>query len=149
MKSIITIVYFLGVFITYGQVLDKMAVGVDYTYRGRNAFGIGLEYRITDKQKPPINIAGRVLYATIAGKAKLIPELRFDYNPSYIFHLGTSMTPYAIEPRIGLNFLNMVIINTGYAISIDKKNYFRGMTFGFRINLALHKKFYDEFKIGF
>lgn len=153
MKNSIIIAFFLGIFAVNGQILNKMAIGTDYTYRGRNAFGVGLEYRLSDKKKPSVNIAARMLYTPIAGKAKILPEFRADYSLFYAFHLGTSLTPYAIEPRIGLNLLNVMVINTGYAIPIDKNHYFRGITFGLRVNFTLGKaqssEFYDHFKMGF
>lgn len=153
MKNSIIIAFFLGIFAVNGQILNKMAIGTDYTYRGRNAFGVGLEYRLSDMEKPSVNIAARMLYTPIAGKAKILPEFRADYNLFHAFHLGTSLTPYAIEPRFGLNLLNVVVINTGYAIPIDKNHYFRGITFGVRMNLSLRKapktEFYDNLKMGF
>lgn len=153
MKCISLIIFLLHFSFANAQITDKMAISADYTYRGRNVLGLGLEFRLNDIEEPALNLATRVLYTRVDQKDKLLPELRVDYSAGHIFHIGASITPYAMEPRIGLNFLNILVINTGYAIPIDINRYFKGVTFGLRWNFSLRhhtrQEFYDHFQMGF
>ncbi|EKB57264.1 hypothetical protein [Bergeyella zoohelcum] len=147
MKNYCTILLLMIGICISAQMDRRLAVSVDYTYRGRNAYGVGLEYRVTKPHEAVFNVAARALVTPIEDKNKIVPELRMDYGTWYL--LGVSATPYAVEPRLGLSFLNMLVIHTGYAMPIHSEKYFKGITFGVRVNFGLTKqsKYYDTLNV--
>lgn len=131
------------------QFFDRLAVSAEYRYLGRNVAGLGLEYRISDRDAIAFNVGAKAFYTSIGGKAKVLPQFNMEYGR--LLTGGVSVTPYAVEPQFILNFLNFIKLNTGYAVPIHKEKYFRGVTFGIQLNIAVGKetRFYDEFKMGF
>ncbi|WP_372473275.1 hypothetical protein AB4865_10595 [Capnocytophaga sp. ARDL2] len=61
--------------------------------------------------------------------------------------MGTSITPYAIEPRVGINLLNAIVIHTGYALPTENKKQFNGITFGIRWNTPMRSQIHQGFTI--
>ncbi|MBP7172867.1 MAG: hypothetical protein KBA33_02205 [Cloacibacterium sp.] len=144
--------FFLFVFgIGSAQILDNMAFSVNYRYLGRNALGTGIEFRLSDRNVATTNLGVQVLYTSNNGHAKFIPEIHIAraFSNSSLFFAGLSVNPYAVEPQVGFNLLNMLSLNTGYALPIHKEKYFRGVTFGFQMNIAPTKrsKFYNTLNV--
>lgn len=131
------------------QFLDKLAVSAEYRYLGRNIAGLGLEYRASNKDEAVLNIGAKVFYTTVKRKAKILPQINIECGN--FLNGGVSITPYAIEPQFIINVLNLIKLNTGYAIPIHQEKYFKGITFGLQINIAVGKysRFYDDLKVGF
>lgn len=124
----------------------QFAIGTSYRYINRAVFQAGLEYRFRDSQ---FTVGASALYVFFKEKDKVLPETHFYYVNPNIFPInmfGASFTPYSVEPRIGISLLNLLNLNTGYAIPTVKSRYFKGITFGIQINFG-ENHFYDELKI--
>lgn len=128
---------------------NRMALSTEYRYLGRNVLGLGLEYRVPHKDEMTFNIGAKAFYTHLNGTPKIVPQINAEYG--MILLGGISITPYAIEPQVSFNFMNLLAINTGYAIPIDKNNYFRGITFGIKINIGVSRdsQYYQKFDVGF
>ena len=122
-------------------------MGAAYRYTGRNVAQLGLQYKISDKNDKTYFVGASALYSSINGKGKIVPEINFNFVDEDMYY-AISANQYAIEPRIGMTFLNAFWINTGYAIPIDDNKYFKVITFGLQFNFA-KDPFYQRFKIGF
>lgn len=123
------------------QFLDKTAVSVGYQYLGKSMFQIGLDQRITDNLKTSIKFGVDALIGKIEGKNKIIPQVHFNYH-----FAGVYLTPYSVEPQVFIRLLDIVKINTGYALPIHKSKQFQGLTFGVEIRIAVKKQtdYYDH-----
>ncbi|MDM1554696.1 hypothetical protein PYS58_04870 [Chryseobacterium indologenes] len=147
MKKYFAIVFLLSMMTTNAQILDKTAVNLAYRYTGRNVLQAGLEFRLGDSSYKSIVLGPSMLYTRINETNKFIPEVNIYFNNNGLLY-GTSISPYAIEPRIGISLFNLLFLNTGYAVPIHKEKYFKGITFGIQFNIAPnHSKFYDKMKI--
>lgn len=133
------------------NVWNRMAFSGEYRYLGRNVFGFGAEFRLNANENylTPFNIGTKLLYTSINGKDKIIPQINMDFT--HILHTGIAVSPYHIEPQIGISAFSFVEINTGYVIPISKERYFRGVTFGLQINIAPSRNtiYYPKMKIGY
>lgn len=130
------------------QFLEKLALSAEYRYLGRNVGGFGLEYRISDHKDPTFNVGSKVFYTSVERERKIVPQFNFEYG--WIFMGGVSVTPYAVEPQIQLNLLNLIAINVGYAVPIHKQKIFKGFTFGLQMNIGVKGgQYYDYLKMGF
>ncbi|MDO5104750.1 hypothetical protein [Capnocytophaga sp.] len=145
------LILFLGVSVQAQEsVWNRLAVSTEYRYLGRNAAGLGFEYRIPHKDAMTCNVGVKAYYTSVEGKPKVVPQLNVEYGLFLV--AGVSVTPYAVEPQLQFNVLNLFALNMGYAIPIDKNRYFRGITFGVQFNIAVGKdsKYYDRLRmIGF
>lgn len=131
------------------QFLDRLAISTEYRYLGRHVGGLGFEYRLPQKDALTFNVGAKAFYTDIEGKGKVLPQFNIEYG--LFLEGGVSVTPYAIEPQLQINALNVITLNTGYAIPIHPQKYFKGITFGAQINIAVRKdsKYYERLKIGF
>ena len=134
---------FLASFTFFKAQMLHPALNLSYrTVPKHSIFQTGIEFKPHQKvvNDSPFIFGASLLYTRINHKDKLIPEVNIIYGyPQTLlggFFVGTSITPYTVEPRIGLNFYNLILINTGYALPIDKNKYFKGTTFGIQINLS-------------
>jgi hypothetical protein len=132
-----------------GQALDKIVINTAYRYTGRNVLQGGLEYKINNSPSHSIIAGASLLYTSINGEAKFLPEANMYYTNRKGQLLGISVNPYSIEPRVGISLFSLFYINTGYAVPIHKEKYFKGITFGIQLNIAPAKnpKFYDHLKM--
>ena len=144
-KNVFLLIFFP--FLFSAQISDNIALGAAYRYTGRNVAQLGLQYKIWAKYDKTFIVGASALYSSINGKGKIVPEINFNFGNDG-FNYAVSASQYAIEPRVGLNFLNIFWINTGYAIPIDKNQYFKGITFGLQFNFA-KDPFYQPLRIGF
>lgn len=131
------------------QFVEKLGVSTEYRYLGRNVAGLGLEYRLHNRDAIVFNVGAKAFYTSVEGKATFLPQLNVEYGR--LLNGGLSITPYAIEPQFILNFLNFLKFNTGYAIPIHREKYFRGITFGIQVNIAVKngsKFYYDRLSFG-
>jgi len=145
----------LSVFLLFGalyfpkaQFIDETAIGVEYKYTGRNSLKLSFEYRTsTSSNQGYFNLGAGAIYTPINGNTKILPEVHAYYNNA-IFMYGMSVSPYAVEPNIGLSLFNMMWLTGGYAIPLNKEKYFRGITVGIQFNIAPVKAsaFYDKFR---
>ncbi|MCL1671333.1 hypothetical protein [Elizabethkingia ursingii] len=145
----------LSVFLLFGalyfpkaQFIDQTAIGVGYKYTGRNSLKLSFEYRTsTSSNQGYFNLGAGAIYTQVNGNAKILPEVHAYYNNA-IFMYGMSVSPYAVEPNIGLSLFNMMWLTGGYAIPLNKEKYFRGITVGIQFNIAPVKAsaFYDKFR---
>ncbi|OPC05231.1 hypothetical protein BAS09_06025 [Elizabethkingia ursingii] len=145
----------LSVFLLFGalyfpkaQFIDQTAIGVGYKYTGRNSLKLSFEYRTsTPSNQGYFNLGAGAIYTPVNGNTKILPEVHAYYNNA-IFIYGMSVSPYAVEPNIGLSLFNMMWLTGGYAIPLNKEKYFRGITVGVQFNIAPVKAsaFYDKFR---
>ena len=137
-------------FFLKAQILDHTAISIAYRTIPKHSFlQAGLELKPPSKNidDSPFTLGTSLLYTRIDHKDKIIPEVSVQY--SRLGLMGISVNPYSIEPRIGFSCFNMFFINTGYSIPIDKDKNFKGVSFGFQINIPLKKNsyFYDKFRL--
>ena len=142
MRILYSLLFFLSYTLFNAQLLHPAA---NLSYRivpKHSIFQVGIEFKPHQKMynDSPYIFGASLLYTRLNHKDKFIPEINFIYgSPQSLiggFFTGASITPYAIEPRLGLNFYNLILINTGYALPIDKNKYFKGITLGIQINLS-------------
>ncbi|MCL1676159.1 hypothetical protein [Elizabethkingia meningoseptica] len=147
--SLLSVIFVLGFSgLSEAQFLDQTAIGAGYKYTGRNSLKLSLEYRTaTSSSQGYFNIGAGAVYTPVNGNKKFLPEVHANYNNA-VFMYGLSATLYALEPNIGLNIFNMMWLTGGYAISLNKDKYFKGITVGIQFNIAPVKgsNFYDKFK---
>lgn len=141
MKKIQLVLFFLLTSTVYSQ---GIALETGYKYNKSSKLEIALAYRLSNHyDENPLNIAA---FVTSNFNEKPQFGIGFQQRFQQDFEIGTSLTSSEIEPTIGLNLLNLVKLNMGYAIST--RNEPGNFTFGFRIAFG-QKKYYDNFSIGF
>ncbi|UHO39954.1 hypothetical protein H5J24_08010 [Chryseobacterium capnotolerans] len=147
MKRYFAAAFLVSIMMINAQILDKAAVNLAYRYMGRNVLQAGLEFRLGKSSYKSLIIGPSILYTRFNGNNKFIPEANMYYINNGLLY-GTSINPYAIEPRIGISLFNALFLNTGYAFPIHTEKYFKGITFGIQFNIApKNSKFYDKMKV--
>ncbi|ASK29567.1 hypothetical protein CEY12_05360 [Chryseobacterium sp. T16E-39] len=149
MKSYYFLLLVLSFTAVQSQVFDRMAFSTAYRYTGRNVIQGGLSYKMNNSTNQSLILGTSVLYSSVDGEAKFLPEASFYYTNRMGHLFGVSLNPYSIEPRIGLSLFNFMNINTGFALPIHKEKYFKGITFGIQFNIAPVKssQFYEKMKL--
>lgn len=133
----------------HAQLWDKTAFNAAYRYTGRNVVQAGLEFKTNTGREQSMIAGASVLYTSVNQKDKFLPEANIYYTHSQGLLMGVSVNPYSIEPRIGFSFINILYINTGYAIPIHREKFFKGITFGVQFNISPAKKskFYNHLRL--
>ncbi|MBK1896946.1 hypothetical protein [Chryseobacterium paridis] len=149
MKSYYFLLFLFSFIPAQSQVLDKMAFSTAYRYTGRNVIQGGLSYKTNKSTAQSLVVGASVLYTSVEGQTKFLPEASIYYTNMMGQLFGASFNPYSVEPRIGLSLFNFMSINTGYALPIRKEKYFKGITFGVQFNIAPVKssQFYENMRL--
>lgn len=147
MKTFATLLLFSTVHL-FSQNLEQTAVGISYRYIDRNVLQLSIEQVIQNSQKHKVVLGASILYTSVDGQAKYLPEIH-SYYTRELGLVGLSVNTYAIEPRLGFSFFNGIYLTSGYAFPIDQNKYFKGLTFGIQFNIGVskHSKFYDDLKL--
>lgn len=147
MKKYFTLFFFLFIFISNAQIIERTALNISYRYMGRNVLQAGLEFKLGNSNNRSMILGPSMLYTRINETNKFIPEANVYFiNNGQLY--GASVNQYALEPRIGISLFNLFFLNTGYAFPIHKDKYFKGITFGIQFNIAPKKNsFYDNLKM--
>lgn len=146
MKNLITIIFILISTQGMAQFLDKSAVTIGYQHSGKGALQIGFDQRLTDPLDPPLKIGIDALIGNFEKNKKIIPQVHITYEFG-----GLYVNPYAVEPQVFTTLFDFLKINTGYAIPINKKELFKGITFGVQLRFGLTKgsDYYDHTSLRF
>lgn len=132
----------------FSQNLDQTAIGISYRYINRNVLQLSIEQIIKSSQKDKVILGASILYTSVGGQTKYIPEIH-SYYTRELGLVGLSFSTHTIEPRIGISFFNGIYLTSGYAFPIDQNKYFKGFTFGIQLNIGIskHSDFYDNLKL--
>lgn len=127
-----------------------IALNLGYSYIHTNSGYIGAEYayRFAPENWHGISAGAGTYYGSFNKDFKFIPEAHLTY--SYTLLLGEfSVTPYNINPSIGINGMNMFRLKVGYSWETGNKNKgMKGITFG--VNYLLGTKgFHDKFSLKY
>ncbi len=127
-----------------------VALNLGYTYINTNAGYIGAEYayRFNPKNWNGMSVGAGAYYGSFNGNFKFIPSANLTYSNEGL--LGEFViSPYHVNPSIGINFLNMMRVKAGYSWKLGHENVnMTGVTFG--INLLIGTKgFYDKFELKY
>ena len=127
-----------------------VALNIGYTYINTNAGYIGGEYayRFDPDNWHGIAVGAGAYYGSFNRDFKFIPEAHLTYSNTLL--LGEfSITPYNINPSIGINGMNMVRLKVGYSWETgDKDKGMKGVTFGLNFLLGT-KGFSDKFELKY
>jgi hypothetical protein len=114
---------------------DATAFQMGYAYLSKNCAILGFEKRI-DNQNDwiYINLGAGLLLSNVGNNFQMAPEIHVNYT-LFILMADASVTSKSLNPSLGLNIFNKVILKSGYNFAYRKGN-FEGITFGININLG-------------
>ncbi len=114
---------------------EATALQTGYAYIGKNYGYLGFDKRI-DNRKDWIyaNIGAGTYISKFDDKMKFVPEIHSNIT-FMILMFDVSATTKAVNPSIGFNYKNRMIIKSGYNFAY-KKDDFEGITFGININFG-------------
>ena len=145
MKKIILVIAILATFYSKAQ---GFAINTGYNYIGSgvNAGYLGVDYRVSNYHQPSFNVGIGGNFTKIDNQFTIIPVVKANYNLNNVLLLDINTSQKFTNPSIGINFLNLIQIKTGYSFWHEDKNY-NSVTFGVNIFIG-EKYFYDYLKIG-
>ncbi len=151
MKKFILVNLFLFTFCLHkinAQSHQGVAFNVGYSYINTNAGYIGGEYtyRFDPLRWHGISLGAGAYYGSFNSNFKFIPEAHATY--SYFIGLGElSVSPYNINPSIGIHFINLMRLKIGYSWKLGHENVnMTGITFGINFLIGSNN-FYDYFMV--
>ena len=125
-----------------------IAVNVGYHYIGSgiNSGYIGLDYRMSDTNKPAINLGVGAYITELDNKLTAIPALQGNYTFATILLGEMSASTKNIKWGLGINLFNYVQLKSGYSFWYNDSSR-NAYTFGLNICLG-NTFFYDDIRLG-
>ncbi len=119
-----------------------VALNLGYTYINTNTGYVGGEYThwltSSDRYWHGISAGAGTYYGSFNGNFKFGPTANLTYIHT-IFLSEFSISPYHINPNIGLNFFNIARLKAGYSWKLGHENInMTGITFGVNFLFGTH-----------
>jgi hypothetical protein len=135
-----TIVLFLGISSNLhsqkAENLPSIALQTGYAYMGKNYGYLGFDTRLDTNEDNFVNVGVGSYISRFEGKTQFIPEIHTNANLGILLIMAElSATTKAVNPSLGLNIVNKIMLKSGYNFGYSKQD-FRGITIGVNINFG-------------
>lgn len=86
-----------------------------------------------------VALYGGIHYFKYHGANRIVPEIGADFH-LLLLASGVSVTPYSVQPKLGVTLLSVFEITAGYSIPFREEKLFDGFTLGITVQIPLKKK---------
>jgi hypothetical protein len=114
----------------------SIAVQTGYACMGKNYVYLGFDKRLDTNEDNFVNVGVGSYISRCGGKTQFIPEIHTNANLGILLLMAElSATTKAVNPSLGLNIVNKLMLKSGYNFGYSKED-FRGITLGVNFNFG-------------
>ena len=104
-----------------------------YTYTHHKSLGFtGVTFMMPPREGG-VGFYGGTHFTTEKGRLKVIPEIGAEIY-ALIIGLGLSLNTQAVQPKVGITFINYARLDIGYSFPFVKESICKGVTLSIIIN---------------
>lgn len=120
---------------TISDAFEATALQTGYSNFDKNYGYLGFDKRIDDRKDwVYVNVGAGTYVSKFDDKLQFVPEIHSNIT-LLVLLAEVSVTTKAVNPSLGFNIYNRIMIKSGYNFAYKKEN-FEGITFGININFG-------------